>query len=44
MSGNVSMIDGHIDEIINENTCVCCGASIPEGLMVCPMCEKGDNK
>lgn len=22
-----------------ENRCVCCGAVIPEGRMVCPMCE-----
>ena len=21
--------------------CVCCGTVIPEGRMVCPMCEKG---
>lgn len=21
-----------------ENTCVCCGAIIPEGLQVCPIC------
>lgn len=23
----------------NENTCVCCGAPIPEGRQVCPKCE-----
>ena len=22
-----------------ENRCVCCGAVVPEGRMVCPMCE-----
>ena len=22
-----------------DNTCVCCGAVIPEGRMVCPQCE-----
>lgn len=22
-----------------ENRCVCCGAVIPEGRMVCPQCE-----
>lgn len=22
-----------------ENRCVCCGAVIPEGWMVCPLCE-----
>lgn len=24
----------------NENTCVFCGRSIPEGRMVCPQCER----
>lgn len=24
-----------------ENTCICCGAIIPEGRMVCPICEAG---
>lgn len=23
-----------------EDRCVCCGAIVPEGRMVCPMCEK----
>lgn len=23
-----------------ENACICCGAIIPEGRQVCPMCEK----
>lgn len=23
-----------------ENTCVCCGAVIPEGRQVCPRCER----
>lgn len=22
-----------------DNRCVCCGEIIPEGLMVCPVCE-----
>ena len=22
-----------------ENRCVCCGAVVPEGRMVCPICE-----
>lgn len=26
--------------VANENRCVCCGAIIPEGRMVCPRCEK----
>ena len=38
MGGSVSLIDGHIDEIIDVNRCVCCGEIIPEGRMVCPMC------
>lgn len=25
---------------MNEETCVICGAPIPEGRMVCPNCEK----
>lgn len=25
----------------NANTCVCCGAIIPEGRQVCPTCENG---
>ena len=36
MGGSVSLIDGHIDEIIDR--CVCCGEVIPEGSMVCPVC------
>ena len=23
-----------------DNTCVCCGAIVPEGRMICPICEK----
>ena len=26
---------------MNNNTCVCCGAIIPEGRQVCPKCESG---
>ena len=25
---------------VNVNRCVCCGAIIPEGRQVCPICEK----
>lgn len=25
------------------NTCICCGAEIPEGTQICPNCEKGEN-
>ena len=25
---------------ISENTCVCCGADIPEGALVCAICER----
>lgn len=28
--------------IWKEDTCVCCGASVPEGMMVCWICEHGD--
>ena len=24
---------------MSENRCVCCGESVPEGRMVCPVCE-----
>lgn len=27
-----------------DNFCVCCGAIIPEGRMVCPMCEIAANE
>ena len=23
----------------NASTCICCGAPLPEGLLVCPACE-----
>lgn len=26
---------------MTDNTCICCGSIIPEGRMVCPMCEAG---
>lgn len=38
MSGSVSLIDGHIDEIPDVDRCVCCGVIIPEGDMVCSLC------
>lgn len=25
-----------------EDRCICCGRIIPEGLMVCPICDKSD--
>ena len=25
---------------MGNNTCICCGEIIPEGIMVCPLCEK----
>ena len=28
----------------NTETCVCCGAEIPEGRQVCPVCENGEDK
>lgn len=27
---------------MKDNTCVCCGAQIPEGRQICPKCEKDD--
>ena len=35
MSGQVSLIDGHID---NENRCACCHRIIPEGSHYCIIC------
>jgi RNA polymerase subunit RPABC4/transcription elongation factor Spt4 len=35
MSGQVSLIDGHID---NAETCVCCGRVIPEDSQYCVIC------
>lgn len=35
MSGQVSLIDGHID---NAERCVCCGRVIPEGSQYCVIC------
>lgn len=42
----------NVDEIVdkwvashhnaNTETCVCCGAEIPEGRQVCPACERED--
>lgn len=29
---------------MGENRCVCCGAVIPEGLQVCPTCERKEQK
>ena len=27
-----------------DNRCVCCGAVIPEGRMVCPICERAEDE
>jgi hypothetical protein len=35
MSGNVSLIDGHID---NEERCAYCDRVIPDGSQVCILC------
>ena len=35
------MDDSGRGERMSENLCVCCGASIPEGIQVCPRCQKG---
>lgn len=29
---------------MKENLCVCCGKSIPEGQLVCPVCEENPSK
>lgn len=29
---------------MNDNRCVCCGAIIPEGRQVCPVCEQKANR
>jgi len=29
-----------VEYISNENTCVCCGVSIPEGRQICLSCER----
>ena len=29
---------------MKSNYCVCCGEEIPEGRMVCPVCESGNVK
>lgn len=26
--------------VIDEDKCICCGLGIPEGLQVCPACER----
>ncbi len=28
-------------EVLNEEQCVSCGTTIPEGRQVCPQCERG---
>lgn len=37
---------GELEQMRAEKTnrCVCCGEEIPEGRMVCPICEKGERK
>lgn len=41
-----AIIDSHKTEPVcfNTNTCVCCGAEIPEGRQVCPVCESRGDK
>lgn len=40
------IIDRNRTQSISRNTdvCVCCGAEIPEGRQVCPVCENGEDK
>lgn len=37
-------IDALLVPVDNSNRCVCCGAVIPEGIQVCPTCERKANK
>ena len=53
---SAGLVEYHIDQIqkemlgkvetriIGNDTCVCCGETIPEGVQVCPTCEKGEGK
>lgn len=34
----------HVRKENEANTCVCCGAIIPEGRQICPKCEKEDGR
>lgn len=34
----------HIIENTNVDRCVCCGEVVPEGKMVCPLCESQVNE
>jgi hypothetical protein len=40
------IIDRNRSQSVSRNTdvCVCCGAEIPEGRQVCPVCENGEDK
>lgn len=40
------IIDQNRTQSISQNTetCVCCGAEIPEGRQVCPVCENREDK
>ncbi len=29
---------------MKDNTCICCGQSIPEGRQICPECDQGSRK
>ncbi len=42
MNDNVKkrIIETHLS--FNTNTCICCGEEIPEGILVCPACERGE--
>lgn len=42
MNDNVKkrIIETHLS--FDANTCICCSEEIPEGILVCPACERGE--
>jgi len=46
ISDERAALDAFINRIIDDPTadrCVCCGAIVPEGRIICPICEGGQN-
>ena len=42
LAASGSVYQGSGGDVVMDNTCVCCGAVIPEGRMVCWACENGN--
>lgn len=42
MSKSFNYVSATMWEYQNANTCVCCGAVVPEGTQLCHKCQKGD--